>query len=1492
MRAVRRAGAPHGGARGCCAPRACWPAWPARLPALLAMEEPASPPATAAVATRPGAGARSPLAAMSPNADFASSAGSKPARDVPPSAQSTRKVAAFARAHSSAVLKENEALVSRVRELTGRLAAAEAAAAQLESRAAIADDAERALAAERGRAFELACKHKAGLQRLQEVLREDAALRAALAAQQEMLRALEATQAEAEDLLHRQANEGDTPGETHASAAKTVAELTRQCKEMAAEGAQLRSRVAKAERAAKEAAAAAAAARKDLAAAERRADDAKAGEASVTAARAVAARSVAEAADCSVGAALAVAMDDAEATEERAAACNALEARLEEAEAALRLANEAFESATADRDRLQEALAAAEGGRRAAEGRVRRLARAVKAVIDSTGNVTDRAARLSSPCSPMRELQRAFGEMEEAGLVTPSRPKGGRRSGVQGTWSAASTPASKARSRALLSPAGDLEAIRRSALKSAETAAAAAAAAAEAREEAAQLEAEWQAAECAASLAQSLPSPPGGESGTPSALAAMAEATATAAAAAAAPTPCAESELLRRRVAEAFRRLDAADSRVVEAEQRADEAAAQAERWRAQVAFAEEKARRAEEDAAKARAEMAAHPNAEELIKADETHAAEVARRQALESAVIAAEQELQRLRSAIDGASKNVRDTEARCTAVEKAGAEALLSSERRRRHAEAHKAALTEKCAVLERKLRESERRVVDANEAVDAMRAQHREMAESVHSREMVAVGSPRPTAEAHAAAQAEAAATEAAAALVERMREQLNASEEQQRELLAQLETAQSDARAAKLEVLAAKEQSASLIKAVDETAAAAKAAAARGAKAEAEVQHADARAAAASAEAHTALRELEHAKRAADEYKVEASRALDMHSGTVNRAETLERLHADEVARFTEAAQRSAAALDASNAKCERLQKKLDSANERIEALKDVEAQAASAERKAAAVETDLVAKQAALVDAGKRAEAAEASAAEAYESAELARSKAAACRRAERAATERVHSLESERDALDKKVKSRAAFEKQATSAAEELARVRSAKRNAERRASAAEAKIAEALKKQKEAEEAHAKLRKRSHTTDVSLSAIKAQYEQAQKDILAARAACDEAERKQAAATNAASAADARAGALEEGAAEARRTIQTLNERISVLESAASEAVAQATKCSAKAADAEVEAAAATSARRAAAALREERDAARGEAERARERCARLAPLRDEVVRLRARAEASTKERALFKRAVKVLKKRLEAAEAKAKARGDHSKSAHARKGGRAELAPIGAADQRADDNVHTHTIAAPAAGIPVPAEHTTSQEDVVEGSHDSADCLGPEDGFADAQATFDNESGAAVHADAGAHAHADASARNEGGGSGARTAAGSLSNAVVDSLASELLAARRLAQGLIAKTQQHDHATEALLSAICDENAQLKDACGANVPVAEVPLLPPSLDAGGADTTGESHREHPKQKLKDDEQATPDSLSSVQGDELLKSNSMLRKSIARTMR
>ena len=44
----------------------------------------------------------------------------------------------------------------------------------------------------------------------------------------------------------------------------------------------------------------------------------------------------------------------------------------------------------------------------------------------------------------------------------------------------------------------------------------------------------------------------------------------------------------------------------------------------------------------------------------------------------------------------------------------------------------------------------------------------------------------------------------------------------------------------------------------------------------------------------------------------------------------------------------------------------------------------------------------------------------------------------------------------------------------------------------------------------------------------------------------------KQAAATNAASAADARAGALEEGAAEAR-TIQTLNERISVLESAAS---------------------------------------------------------------------------------------------------------------------------------------------------------------------------------------------------------------------------------------------------------------------------------------------------------------------------------------------------
>ena len=112
--------------------------------------------------------------------------------------------------------------------------------------------------------------------------------------------------------------------------------------------------------------------------------------------------------------------------------------------------------------------------------------------------------------------------------------------------------------------------------------------------------------------------------------------------------------------------------------------------------------------------------------------------------------------------------------------------------------------------------------------------------------------------------------------------------------------------------------------------------------------------------------------------------------------------------------------------------------------------------------------------------------------------------------------------------------------------------------------------------------------------------------------------------------------------------------------------------------------------------------------------------------------------------------------------------------------------------------------------------------------------------------------------------------------TAAGSLSNAV-DSLASELLAARRLAQGLIAKMQQHDHATEALLSAICDENAQLKDACGANVPVAEVPLLPPSLDAGGADTTGESHREH-QQKLKDDEQATPDSLSSVQGDELLK--------------
>ena len=109
------AGAPHGGARG--AARACWPAWPARRPALLAMEE-RSPPATAAVATRPGAGAQ-PAGGVA-QTPTSSSAGSKPARDVPPPAQSTRKVAAFARAHSSAVLKENEARVSRVRELVSR----------------------------------------------------------------------------------------------------------------------------------------------------------------------------------------------------------------------------------------------------------------------------------------------------------------------------------------------------------------------------------------------------------------------------------------------------------------------------------------------------------------------------------------------------------------------------------------------------------------------------------------------------------------------------------------------------------------------------------------------------------------------------------------------------------------------------------------------------------------------------------------------------------------------------------------------------------------------------------------------------------------------------------------------------------------------------------------------------------------------------------------------------------------------------------------------------------------------------------------------------------------------------------------------------------------------------------------------------------------------------------------------------------------------------
>ena len=175
-------------------------------------------------------------------------------------------------------------------------------------------------------------------------------------------------------------------------------------------------------------------------------------------------------------------------------ACDALEARLEEAEAALRVATDAFEQSNADRDRLREALVSAEDGRREAEGRVRRLARAVTAVVDATGDVTDRASRLSSPNSPMRELQRAMGELEDAGLVTPARAPRTAFGAQHAGWAATSP------TRSERGAGGDeLGGVRRSALKSAERAAKAAHDAAEAREVASRLEAEWQAAEAAAS---------------------------------------------------------------------------------------------------------------------------------------------------------------------------------------------------------------------------------------------------------------------------------------------------------------------------------------------------------------------------------------------------------------------------------------------------------------------------------------------------------------------------------------------------------------------------------------------------------------------------------------------------------------------------------------------------------------------------------------------------------------------------------------------------------------------------------------------------------------------------------------------------------------------------------------------------------------------------------------------------------------------------------
>lgn len=377
-----------------------------------------------------------------------------------------------------------------------------------------------------------------------------------------------------------------------------------------------------------------------------------------------------------------------------------------------------------------------------------------------------------------------------------------------------------------------------------------------------------------------------------------------------------------------------------------------------------------------------------------------------------------------------------------------------------------------------------------------------------------------------------------------------------------------------------------------------------------------------------------------------------------------------------------------------------------------------------------------------------------------------------------MHSLEAEREASERRLKHAAAAERAATSAAEDTAKARVAKRNAERRAVAAEGKVAEAFKKAKDAEAEAGKLRKRAHCADGAAAAAKAEAGRL-------RSAAQEAETKLAAAISAAVASDARAGKAEEGARKQSRANKELSDKLGALEAAAREAMAQATRSSAEAAEASAEAAAAATARRAAAALREERDSALSEADRARERCARLAPLRDEVVRLRARCEAAAKEKALFKRAVKALKRKLDAVEGRCSSR---SKA----------LTP------------------AP------PPEQQHRQQHVVEASPESEEYRSP-------------EAGVGVEGALHAHAASDAAAAHV-----VAAVRANASSSFVGELAGELNAARQLTRGLLEKTQRRDNATESLLAAVCEENAALRLEAGLGE-TAATPLLPPGIARPG---------------------------------------------------